>query len=117
MKARLAAKAADVATETVCVGSSWVKRQPTRLGVERVFLVYVVVLFFPGSELNIQAKTQKYREETEGGHLAEVHVGQYAMGLKGSLGADLLPINVHSRKITHSMAECAQAVRRENKER
>lgn len=48
MKAGLAAKAADVAAETVRVGPSGVKRQPARLWVERVFLIDVVVLLLPG---------------------------------------------------------------------
>lgn len=38
-------------------------------------------------------------------------------GIRGLLGADLLPISVHTRKVAHSMAQSAQADSRENKER
>lgn len=48
MKAGLAVKAAGIATETVDVGPSGVVGHPPRLGVERVLLIYVVILFVPG---------------------------------------------------------------------
>ena len=48
MKAGLAAKAAGIATETVDVGPSGVVGHPPGLGVERILLVYVIILFVPG---------------------------------------------------------------------
>lgn len=57
MKAGLAADAAGIATETVDVGPSGVVGQPPRLRVERVLLVYVVVLFVPGGKWCIHTHT------------------------------------------------------------
>lgn len=48
MKAGLAAEAAGIATKTVDVGPSGVVGYPSRLGVERVLFIYVIVLFVPG---------------------------------------------------------------------
>lgn len=48
MKAGLAAEAAGIATETVDVGPSGVVGYPSRLGVEWVLFIYVIILFIPG---------------------------------------------------------------------
>lgn len=119
MKAGLASKAAGKATETMCVRPSGVIGYLPRLGVEWILLIYVVVLFFPGSKLSTHTCRQKdrNRESASVSTFQGVHCCTVCNGVRGSLCTDLLPISVHTRKIAHNMAESAQAARRENKER
>lgn len=48
MKVGLATEAARIATETVDVGPSGVEGYPPSLGVERVLLIYVIILSVSG---------------------------------------------------------------------
>lgn len=116
VKAGLAAEVAGIATETVDVGPSGVVRHPPCLWVERVLLVYVIVLFVPGRKLytrHRQRRTQRVHALT----LCRSARRAVRNGIRGSLGADLLPNCVHIWKVAHSTPERAQAASRENKER
>lgn len=118
LKAGLAAKATGIATETVDVGPSGVVGYPPCLRVERVLLIYVVILFVPGWKW--YTHTQQKKTGTKRVHaltLSRSALQTVCNGIRGLLGADLLPISVHTWKIAHSMAESAQADSRENKER
>lgn len=117
LEAGLAAKATGVATETVDVGSSGIVGHSPGLGVERVLLIYVVIVFISG--LKKEKETQR-KTETKRVHaltLSRRALQTVRNGIRGLLGADLLPIRLHTRKIAHSIAESAQADSRENKER
>lgn len=118
LKAGLAAKAAGIATETMDVGPSGVVGYSPCLRIERVLLIYVIILFVPGWKW--YTHTQQKKTETTRVHaltLSRRALRAVCNGIRGLLGADLLPINVHTRKVAHSMAESAQADSRENKER
>lgn len=65
---------------------------------------------------SVHPRTETERESACVNTLQKCTIG-ITNGVTGSLSTDLLPISVHTRKITHSMAESAQAARRENKER
>lgn len=66
--------------------------------------------------MKVYTRAQRQKESACVNTLQKCTVG-ITNGVTGSLSTDLLPISVHTRKITHSMAESAQAARRENKER